>query len=63
MIEVDVNKAGGIEKALKTLKRKWNNIGILRELRERKTYKKPSVRRREEILRAEDRERYRQGHD
>ena len=36
----------GIEKALKTLKRKFNKTGMLKELRERKTYEKPSVKRR-----------------
>jgi small subunit ribosomal protein S21 len=60
MIEVDVTGNGGIERALKTLKRKFNNLGIVRELRKRRHYTKPSIQRREEILAARYREAHRQ---
>ena len=42
----------GIEKALKTLKRKWDRTKTLRELRERKEFVKKSVKRRTEINKA-----------
>ena len=50
MIIVNIN--GSIEQALKQYKNKHNKIGIIKELRERQTYKKPSVERRAEILKA-----------
>jgi small subunit ribosomal protein S21 len=42
----------GIEKALKTLKRKWDKTKTLRELRERKEFVKKSVKRRAEVNKA-----------
>jgi small subunit ribosomal protein S21 len=41
-----------IEKALKTLKRKWDKTKTLKELRDRKEFTKNSVKRRAEITRA-----------
>jgi len=41
-----------IEKALKTLKRKWDRTKAMRELRERKEFVKKSVKRRAEINKA-----------
>jgi small subunit ribosomal protein S21 len=57
MLIIDAQN-GGIEKALKVLKRKFSQTGVVRELRERKEFKKPSVRRREEIQKAIHRARY-----
>jgi small subunit ribosomal protein S21 len=53
MIIVEV-KGGkdGLEKALKKYKRKFEKIGISRELRRRKEFTKPSVERRNEIKKA-----------
>lgn len=45
-----------IEKALKKWKRKFESTKTLKELRERKEYKKKSVKRRNEILRAAHKE-------
>lgn len=56
MIEVDVNGAGGIERALKKLKKRFRDMGILRELRRRREYTKPSQHHREEILAARHKE-------
>lgn len=42
----------GIEKALKTLKRKWDKTRTLKQLRERKEFVKKSVKRRSEINKA-----------
>jgi small subunit ribosomal protein S21 len=41
-----------IEKALKTLKRKWDKTRAMKELRERKEFTKRSVKRRAEVTRA-----------
>jgi small subunit ribosomal protein S21 len=41
-----------IEKALKTLKRKWDKTRAMKELRERKEFTKKSVKRRAEVTRA-----------
>jgi small subunit ribosomal protein S21 len=41
-----------IEKALKTLKRKWDKTKAMKELRERKEFTKRSVKRRAEVTRA-----------
>ena len=51
MIIVQVK--GTIEQALKQYKNKHNKIGIVKELRDRQTYTKPSVKRRAEILKAQ----------
>ena len=53
MIIVDVQKCNSIEQALKQYKNKHNKIGIVKELRDRQTYTKPSVKRRTEILKAQ----------
>ena len=51
MIIVQVK--GSIEQALKQYKNKHNKIGIVKELRDRQTFTKPSVKRRGEILKAQ----------
>ena len=51
MLEVKV-EGTTIEKALKTLKRKWDKTKSMKELRERKEFTKRSVKRRAEITRA-----------
>jgi small subunit ribosomal protein S21 len=52
MIIIDVTKFGSIEQALKVYKTKHNKIGTVRELRDRAEFVKPSVKRREEVLKA-----------
>ncbi len=47
-----VNVGNSIEQALKQYKNKYNKLGIVKELRDRQTYTKPSVKRRGEILKA-----------
>lgn len=47
-----VNVTSSIEQALKQYKNKHNKIGVVKELRNRQTYTKPSVERRSEILKA-----------
>jgi small subunit ribosomal protein S21 len=52
MIIVEINENETIERALKKYKLKVNRSGVLRELRERKHFTKPSVRRRNMMLKA-----------
>jgi small subunit ribosomal protein S21 len=56
IIEVQGGK-DGLEKALKKFKRKFDKIGITKELRRRKEFTKPSVERRNEIKKAKYRQR------
>jgi len=52
MIIIDVTKYGSIEQALKIYKNKTNKIGVVRELRDRAEFVKPSVKKRAEVLNA-----------
>ncbi len=52
MIIVPVKEGESIDKALKKYKRKFEKTGIVKELRERQKFTKPSVKRREEVLKA-----------
>ena len=53
MIIIPVKEGENIDRALKKFKRKFEKTGVFRELRERQAYKKPSVRRREIIQKAQ----------
>ena len=52
MIIVPLKEGENIEKALKKFKRKFEKIGVVKELRERQKFTKPSVKRRGEMLKA-----------
>ncbi|MFW5721210.1 MAG: 30S ribosomal protein S21 [Bacteroidota bacterium] len=52
MIIVPIKEGENIDRALKKLKRKFEKTGILRELRERQKFTKPSVIKREQKLKA-----------
>jgi len=56
-----VNKEGGdsIDKMLKKYKKKYTQHKVIDELRERKDYTKPSVKRRTQVLKAIYREKIR----
>ena len=47
-----VNVTSSIEQALKQYKNKHSKIGVVKELRDRQTYTKPSVKRRGVVLKA-----------
>ena len=47
MLIIPVKNPKDIDRALKNLKNKVSRIGLVRELRERQAYKKPSVKKRE----------------
>lgn len=52
MIIVPVKEGENIERALKKFKRKFEKTGVVKELRGRQAYKKPSEARRDEIKKA-----------
>jgi small subunit ribosomal protein S21 len=56
MIIVNVKENESIDKALKRFKKKFEKTGVLKELRSRTSFENPSVRRRNEIIRAAYRE-------
>jgi small subunit ribosomal protein S21 len=59
MIIVNVKENESIDKALKRFKKKFEKTGVLKELRSRTAFEKPSVRRRSQIIRAAYREQQR----
>lgn len=52
MIIIPVKEGENIDKALKKYKRKFEKTGVVKELRERQKYTKPSIKKREEKLKA-----------
>lgn len=52
MIIVPVKEGENIDRVLKKMKRKFEKTGVLRELRDRQKFTKPSVVKREEKLKA-----------
>ena len=52
MIIIPVKEGENIDKALKKFKRKFEKTGVVKELRERQKYTKPSVKNREMKLKA-----------
>jgi small subunit ribosomal protein S21 len=47
MIVVEIKDGENIERALKKFKRKFEKTGIMKEVRERQAYTKPSIKKRE----------------
>lgn len=52
MIIMPIKEGENIERALKKFKRKFEKTGVLKELRDRQQFTKPSVRGRKQKLRA-----------
>ncbi|MDZ7740595.1 MAG: 30S ribosomal protein S21 [Bacteroidota bacterium] len=52
MIIIPVKEGENIDKALKKFKRKFEKTGVVKELRERQKYTKPSVERRQIKMKA-----------
>jgi small subunit ribosomal protein S21 len=52
MIVVPIKEGENIERALKKFKRKFEKTGVIKELRSRQAFRKPSEERREEIKKA-----------
>jgi small subunit ribosomal protein S21 len=58
MLIINVKDHGTIDRALKVLKRKVEKTGQNREIRERREFVKPSVKRRDEVKSAKHRQKY-----
>jgi small subunit ribosomal protein S21 len=52
MIIVPIKEGENIERALKKFKRKFEKTGVVKELRSRQAFIKPSMRKREEVKKA-----------
>jgi small subunit ribosomal protein S21 len=52
MLIVEITEKQPIERALKILKKKWDKSKAIKILRDKKEFKKKSVRRRDELQRA-----------
>ncbi|GET31929.1 30S ribosomal protein S21 [Prolixibacter bellariivorans] len=52
MIVIPLKEGENIERALKRFKRKFEKTGVVKELRSRQAYTKPSVERRTEVKKA-----------
>ena len=52
MIVVPLKEGANIEKALKKFKRKFEKTGVVKELRNRQAFEKPSVAKRKQMMRA-----------
>ena len=52
MIVVPLKEGENIEKALKKFKRKFEKTGVVKELRGRQAFEKPSVMKRKQTMRA-----------
>ncbi len=61
MLVVQVKEGESLEKALKKFKKKFEKTGVVKELRERQKFTKPSVKRRETIIHAIYRQKLQKG--
>lgn len=52
MLVISVKEGESIDRALKRYKRKYDRTGVMKEIRGRKQFIKPSVSRRKEIIKA-----------
>ena len=52
MLVITIKENESIDKALKRFKKKFERTGVLRELRRRSAFMKPSVSRRNQVIRA-----------
>jgi small subunit ribosomal protein S21 len=52
MIVIPIKEGENIERALKKFKRKFEKTGVVKELRSRQAYTKPSVSKRQQKLKA-----------
>lgn len=53
MIIVPVKEGENIDRALKKFKRKFEKTGVIKELRQRQQFTKPSIKKRQEKLKAQ----------
>ena len=60
MLIIPLKEGENIERALKRYKKKFERTGVLRELRDRQQFTKPSIERRQEKLKAAYKQRMQQ---
>ncbi|HEY0261751.1 MAG TPA: 30S ribosomal protein S21 [Chitinophagales bacterium] len=63
MLIIDTRESDSLDKALKKYKKKYEKSRILKELRGRQAFVKPSVRKRNVVLKAVMTQEYRKEHD
>lgn len=63
MIIVQVKEGENIERALKKFKRKYERTGVVKELRRRQAFEKPSVTNRKKMMKAVYVQKLRQGEE
>ncbi len=56
MLIINLKETDTIDKALKKYKKKFEKTGVIKQLRERQQFTKPSVKRRKEIIKAKYKE-------
>ncbi len=56
MLIIDTRQSDSLDRALKVYKKKFEKTGIMRELRSRQAFTKPSVEKRATVLKARYRE-------
>jgi small subunit ribosomal protein S21 len=59
MLIINVEKSGSVDKALKAYRKKYQSTRVIEELRNRKTFTKPSEKRRESKKKAIFRDKWR----
>ncbi|TNE74272.1 MAG: 30S ribosomal protein S21 [Bacteroidetes bacterium] len=57
MLIIPVKEGENIERAIKKYKKKFDKVGVVRELRDRKEFTKPSITRRQQKIKAAYRQR------
>ncbi len=63
MLIIPVKDGESIDRALKKFKKKFDRVGIMKALRKRKQFTKPSVARRNEIQKAVKKRQYLEGQE
>ncbi len=62
MLKIQIKEGENIDRALKRYKRKVKNVKLVQEIRSRKEYVKPSVKKRELIKKAQHKAEYIRAH-
>jgi small subunit ribosomal protein S21 len=52
MLIIDARESDSLDKALKVYKKKFEKAGVMKEIRNRQSFTKPSIERRAEVLKA-----------
>ena len=58
MLIIPVKEGENIDRALKRYRREYRNTKVLQEIRDRKQYTKPSIAKREQLKKAQYKEKY-----